>query len=72
MHNHPHNRTGAGLTDFENCETVFSSSNRAASTTRLASLYHRHQKIHIHFDAWDDDQYSNLGESFVYLAVLHH
>ncbi|KAG8704171.1 hypothetical protein FRC08_002384 [Ceratobasidium sp. 394] len=61
MKNHPHNRPGTGLTDFENCETVFSSSNRLASTTRLASAYRRHQKIDIHFDAWDDDQYANLG-----------
>lgn len=60
--NHPHCRPGAGLTDFENCETVFSSSNRVASTTRLASAYHRHQKIDHHFDAWDDDQYSNIGQ----------
>lgn len=64
--NHPHNRPGAGLTDFENCETVFSSSNRVAGTTRLASPYHRLQRIDIHFDGWDDDQYANLGERFVF------
>ncbi|KAG8696739.1 hypothetical protein FRC08_006965 [Ceratobasidium sp. 394] len=52
---------GAGLTDFENCETLFSSTNRLASTTRLASKYHRHQRIHRHLDGWDDDQHANLG-----------
>ncbi|KAG9089237.1 hypothetical protein FS749_001499 [Ceratobasidium sp. UAMH 11750] len=52
---------GAGLTDFENCETLFSSTNRLASTTRLASQYHRHQRIHRHLDGWDDDQHANLG-----------
>lgn len=61
LDNHPHNRAGTGLSDLENCETVFSSSNRVASTTRLASTYHRHQKIDIHYTAWDDDQYSILG-----------
>ncbi|KAG9089281.1 hypothetical protein FS749_001456 [Ceratobasidium sp. UAMH 11750] len=52
---------GAGLTDFENCETLFSSSNRLASTTRLASKYHRHQRIHRHLEGWDDDQHANVG-----------
>ncbi|KAG8685044.1 hypothetical protein FRC08_013330, partial [Ceratobasidium sp. 394] len=52
---------GAGLTDFENCETLFSSSNRLAATTRFASKFHRHQRIHRHLDGWDDDQRANLG-----------
>ncbi|KAG9090732.1 hypothetical protein FS749_000325 [Ceratobasidium sp. UAMH 11750] len=72
FHGPAHNRTcqlkyhsryfpGAGLTDFENCETLFSSSNRLASSTRFASKYHRHQRIHRHLDGWDDDQHANLG-----------
>ncbi|KAG8796450.1 hypothetical protein FRC12_022932 [Ceratobasidium sp. 428] len=61
LHNHPHNIPGAGLTDFENCETTFSSTNRIAATTRLASPYHRHQQIHNHLTAYDDDMYLTLG-----------
>ncbi|KAG8733227.1 hypothetical protein FRC10_000340 [Ceratobasidium sp. 414] len=58
---HSRHFLGAGLTDFENCETLFSSSNRLASSTRFASKYHRHQRIHRHMDGWDDDQHANLG-----------
>ncbi|KAG8688508.1 hypothetical protein FRC08_011398 [Ceratobasidium sp. 394] len=58
---HPQNRRGTGLTDFENCETLFSSSNRVAATTRLASKYHRHQRIDLFLEAWEDDTYSSLG-----------
>ncbi|KAG8692937.1 hypothetical protein FRC09_010854, partial [Ceratobasidium sp. 395] len=49
------------LTDFENCETLFSVSNRIAGGTRLASRYHRHKRIDLFFDCWNDDAYSNLG-----------
>ncbi|QRW04480.1 hypothetical protein RhiLY_03479 [Ceratobasidium sp. AG-Ba] len=59
--NHPRNIPGTGLTDFENCETVFSSTNRLAGTTRLASVYHRLQKIDNHIYGFDDDQYLQLG-----------
>ncbi|KAG8681486.1 hypothetical protein FRC09_017454, partial [Ceratobasidium sp. 395] len=51
----------ASLTDFENCETLFSVSNRIAGGTRLASRYHRHKRIDRFFDCWNDDAYSNLG-----------
>ncbi|KAG9123416.1 hypothetical protein FRC07_014972 [Ceratobasidium sp. 392] len=61
VHHHARLFPGAGLTDFENCETLFSSSNRLASGTRLASNYHRHQRIDRHLDGWDDDQHANLG-----------
>ncbi|KAG9122891.1 hypothetical protein FRC07_000534 [Ceratobasidium sp. 392] len=61
VHHHARLFPGAGLTDFENCETLFSSSNRLASGTRLASNYHRHQRIDQHLDGWDDDQHANLG-----------
>ncbi|KAG8680069.1 hypothetical protein FRC08_016559 [Ceratobasidium sp. 394] len=61
LKHHARHVTGAGLTDFENCETLFSSSNRLASSTRLASKYHRHQRIHRHMDGWDDDQHAKLG-----------
>lgn len=68
LDNHPHNRAGTGLSDLENCETVFSSSNRVASTTRLASSYHRLQKIDLHFTAWDEDQYSGCGKHNILLV----
>ncbi|KAG8700478.1 hypothetical protein FRC08_004676 [Ceratobasidium sp. 394] len=58
---HALNRAGTGLTDFENCETLFSSSNRVAATTRLASKYHRHQRIDLFLGGWEDDAYNNLG-----------
>ncbi|KAG8727744.1 hypothetical protein FRC11_012539, partial [Ceratobasidium sp. 423] len=61
LKNHPINRLGAGLTPFENCEQFFSSINRIAALTRLASPYHRHERIHIHLDAWDEDQHRNIG-----------
>ncbi|CCO35543.1 hypothetical protein BN14_09661 [Rhizoctonia solani AG-1 IB] len=61
LRNHPHNREGTGLSPLENAEQIFSSSNRIASLVRLASKYHRQQRIHIHFDAWDEDQHQNLG-----------
>ncbi|CUA68891.1 hypothetical protein RSOLAG22IIIB_08135 [Rhizoctonia solani] len=44
-----------------NCEQFFSSSNRVAALTRLASPYHRRERIHIHLEAWDEDQHRNIG-----------
>ncbi|KAG9097735.1 hypothetical protein FS749_005625 [Ceratobasidium sp. UAMH 11750] len=61
LDNHPYNIPGTGLTDFENCETLFSSSNCLAGLTCLASPFHRHQRIDLHFKGWDDDQDLNLG-----------
>ncbi|CAE6464894.1 unnamed protein product [Rhizoctonia solani] len=61
LRNHPHNREGNGLSPLENAEQIFSSSNRIASLVRLASKYHRQQCIHMHFNAWDEDQHQNLG-----------
>ncbi|KDN41112.1 hypothetical protein RSAG8_07666, partial [Rhizoctonia solani AG-8 WAC10335] len=61
LRNHPHNHEGNGLSPLENAEQIFSSSNRIASLVRLASKYHRQQRIHMHFDAWDEDQHQNLG-----------
>ncbi|KAG8689494.1 hypothetical protein FRC11_002288 [Ceratobasidium sp. 423] len=58
---HPHNIPGTGLTNFENCETIFSLSNRIAGSTRLSSAYHRHQRIDNHFDGMNDDAHQNLG-----------
>ncbi|KAG8776194.1 hypothetical protein FRC12_001050 [Ceratobasidium sp. 428] len=59
--NSPRNISGTGLTDFENCERLFSSTNRLAGTTRLASKHHRLQKIHNHLRAFDEDTYLGLG-----------
>ncbi|QRV77134.1 hypothetical protein RhiJN_05149 [Ceratobasidium sp. AG-Ba] len=67
--NHPCNIPGTGLTDFENCETVFSSTNRLAGTTRLASEYHRLQKIDNHIYGYDNDQYLQLGHLLRYKYI---
>ncbi|TFK46287.1 hypothetical protein OE88DRAFT_1638591, partial [Heliocybe sulcata] len=76
FHGHAHNRgcqlrwhplyvTGAGRTDFEGCEHVFSSSNAIASRTRHASRFHRHQAIDEHYMFWNDDKYSLLSNYIV-------
>ncbi|KDN41552.1 hypothetical protein RSAG8_07353, partial [Rhizoctonia solani AG-8 WAC10335] len=61
VENHPLHRTGNGLTDFENNEHLYSCSNLLASATRLASPYHRHQKIHLFIVTWNNDMYEALG-----------
>ena len=74
FHGHAHNRacqlvwhplyvTGAGRSDFEGCERVFSSTNEESSGTRHSSKFH-HRQIYIeHLDFWDEDKYMQLGES---------
>ncbi|KDN33882.1 hypothetical protein RSAG8_13022, partial [Rhizoctonia solani AG-8 WAC10335] len=61
VEDHPHNRTGTGLTDFENNEHLYSCSNLIASATRLASPYHRHQRIHLFIETWNNNMYEGLG-----------
>jgi Kyakuja-Dileera-Zisupton transposase len=72
FHGHAHNRLcqlswhplyidGAGRTDGEGCEQVFSSSNDLARSTRHATRFHRHQSIEEHFNFWDQDKYGNLS-----------
>ncbi|KIJ57433.1 hypothetical protein HYDPIDRAFT_178172 [Hydnomerulius pinastri MD-312] len=71
FHGHAHNRrcqldwhpmyiTGAGRTEGEGCEHVFSSSNELARTTRHATRFHRHQAIEEHFKFWNMDKYAAL------------
>ena len=55
------NVDGCGLEDFETCERIFSSSNKLATFTRQASVYHRKEAIDAHFRRWDMDKYANLG-----------
>ncbi|KAJ8092616.1 hypothetical protein PM082_006941 [Marasmius tenuissimus] len=72
FHGHAHNRRcqvswhpmytqGVGLEDFEECERTFSESNHLASTTRLASEFHRHQSLMEHFDFHDVDKHIASG-----------
>ncbi|KAK1228181.1 hypothetical protein PQX77_008784 [Marasmius sp. AFHP31] len=76
FHGHAHNRkcqtcwhpqylTGVGLTDFEDCERMFSQSNHLASTTRLATPFHRRQAIVEHFGFQDEDKHASSG-NFLY------
>ncbi|KAL0569696.1 hypothetical protein V5O48_012269 [Marasmius crinis-equi] len=72
FHGHAHNRKcqlswhpqyahGVGLEDFEECERTFSQSNRLASTTRMATPFHRRQAILEHFYFHDMDKHANSG-----------
>ena len=72
FHGHSHNRLcqvfwhptyvkGIGKEDLEGCERVFSASNALASTTRLATPFHRVQDIEEHFLVWDEDKHVESG-----------
>ncbi|KAL0572264.1 hypothetical protein V5O48_009690 [Marasmius crinis-equi] len=72
FHGHAHNRKcqlswhpqyahGVGLEDFEECERTFSQSNRLASTTRMATPFHRRQAILEHFHFHDLDKHAASG-----------
>ncbi|KAL0057518.1 hypothetical protein AAF712_015839 [Marasmius tenuissimus] len=76
FHGHAHNRKcqcqwhpqyipRVGIEDFEGCKRTFSLSNNLASTTRLATLFHRQQAILEHFDFNDDDKHA-LSGNFIY------
>ncbi|KAJ7101522.1 hypothetical protein B0H15DRAFT_769413 [Mycena belliarum] len=75
-HGHAHNRAcqigwhpmyveGVGLEDFEECERTFSLSNHLASTTRMATVFHRQQQIDEHFQFHDQDKHAGSG-NFIY------
>ncbi|CAE6404734.1 unnamed protein product, partial [Rhizoctonia solani] len=72
LENHPQNRPGAGLSDLENAETFFSYANRIAASTRLASCYHRQQRIDMLIKTWNSDMYEALGSLLrrKYIAAL--
>ncbi|KAJ6617355.1 hypothetical protein B0H10DRAFT_2434508 [Mycena sp. CBHHK59/15] len=72
FHGHAHNRAcqigwhplyvdGVGLEDFEECERTFALSNHLASTTRLATTFHRQQQIDEHFQFQDLDKHAASG-----------
>ena len=72
FHGYSHNRTcqldwhpmhidGVGIEDFEECERTFAKSNELASSTRLATPFHRRQKIEEHFKFHDLDKYAESG-----------
>ncbi|KAJ7759688.1 hypothetical protein B0H14DRAFT_2404071 [Mycena olivaceomarginata] len=76
FHGHAHNRAcqigwhplyvdGVGLEDFEECERTFAKSNHLASTTRLATPFHRQQQIDEHFKFHDEDKHAASG-NFIY------
>ncbi|KAJ6614643.1 hypothetical protein B0H10DRAFT_1802889 [Mycena sp. CBHHK59/15] len=76
FHGHAHNRAcqigwhplyveGVGLEDFEECERTFSLSNHLASSTRLATVFHRQQQIDEHFQFHDQDKHASSG-NFIY------
>lgn len=75
FHGHAHNRAcqigwhplyvdGVGLEDFEECERTFSLSNHLASSTRLATAFHRRQQIDEHFYFHDQDKHAASGTFF--------
>jgi hypothetical protein len=64
---HPIYIEGAGIEDFEECERTFSESNELSPTTRLATAFHRHQKIEQHFAFRDLDKYAQSGK----LVLIH-
>ncbi|KAJ6573281.1 hypothetical protein B0H10DRAFT_1838644 [Mycena sp. CBHHK59/15] len=76
FHGHAHNQAcqigwhplyveGVGLEDFEECEHTFSLSNHLASSTRLATAFHRQQQIDEHFQFHDQDKHASSG-NFIY------
>ncbi|KAJ6609004.1 hypothetical protein B0H10DRAFT_2166451 [Mycena sp. CBHHK59/15] len=76
FHGHAHNRAcqigwhqlyvdGVGLEDFEECERTFALSNHLASSTRLATVFHRQQQIEEHFQFHDQDKHALSGD-FIY------
>jgi hypothetical protein len=66
LRNHPLNLEGAGAESFEECETLFSSTNSTALTTRHASAFHRRQLIVLHLSGWDLGRRCALGRSWNY------
>jgi hypothetical protein len=82
FHGHAHNRAcqvgwhplyveGVGLEDFEECERTFCKSNHLASTTRMATAFHRRQQIDEHFYFHDLDKHAASG-TFLYVLVKLH
>ncbi|KAJ6491155.1 hypothetical protein C8R45DRAFT_825830, partial [Mycena sanguinolenta] len=76
FHGHAHNRAcqigwhplyvdGVGMEDFEECERTFALSNHLASTTRLATAFHRQQQIDEHFQFHNLDKHAASG-NFIY------
>ncbi len=61
VHWHPMYVEGIGKEDLEGCERVFSASNALASTTRLATAFHRIQDIEEHFLFWDESKHVESG-----------
>ena len=59
---HPTYVKGAGLTEGEGCEHVFSISNDLARSTRHGTQFHRHQAIEQYFAFWDEDKYAALSK----------
>ncbi|EIW82668.1 hypothetical protein CONPUDRAFT_51967, partial [Coniophora puteana RWD-64-598 SS2] len=57
---HPLYRRGAGLSDLEQMERVFSGSNPVARIVRYASQFHFIQGLDLHFQQWDEDRYADL------------
>ncbi|KAL0564802.1 hypothetical protein V5O48_017232 [Marasmius crinis-equi] len=66
VHWHPMYVLGVGNEDFEECERTFSLSNRLASTTRLATPFHRQQMILEHFSFHSDDKDLSYGRFCYY------
>jgi hypothetical protein len=77
MHGYCHNRlcqvtyqsiykTGAGLSDFEQCERFFSASNLVAPLTRHATPFNRHLFIDMHMEQSDREKIANLGKFIFY------
>ncbi|KAJ6620183.1 hypothetical protein B0H10DRAFT_2360931 [Mycena sp. CBHHK59/15] len=81
FHGHAHNRAcqidwhplyvdGVGLEDFEECERTFALSNHLASSTRLATTFHRQQQIDEHFHFHDQDKHASSGTGFYVFYLL--
>ncbi|KAJ7767585.1 hypothetical protein B0H14DRAFT_2402739 [Mycena olivaceomarginata] len=62
---HPLYVEGVDMEDFEECEHTFSKSNHLASTTRLATAFHRQQQIDEHFQFYNQDKHTVSG-NFTY------
>lgn len=60
---------GSGLTNFEDCERVFSYTNKMAYVSRHTTAYHRHQQLEWCINHWNQIKLTNLGKSMLLLKT---
>lgn len=67
---HPMYINGAGHTEGEGCEHVFSMSNELACSTRHGTQFHCHQALEQYFTFWDEDKYATLSMLTLLIIIM--